>query len=115
MDKCDRRLVAWEEALISYRLSHLAIELLESVGGVDELANFRRDGEGRNYFGLEPVPARGQCRALPPPLALLEICQGLFGGFSAVGRVDRPQSLSQCLTLLPGSELHRVANQVHDA
>ena len=101
--------------LVADRLADLAVQALDRVGRVDDLADLRREREERNHLLPLAAPAGDDRWVLLAPGAFLEHAKGGRGGLGAGRRVDRLQILRDCFALLPGRELHRVADQVDDA
>ena len=114
-DQLDRRVIAREVLLVADGLAHLAVQTLDGVGGVEDLADLGREREeGDDLLPLAP-PAGDDGRVLLAPGAFFEHVQGCRSGLGTGCGVDRLQVLGDRLALLPGCELHRVADQVDDA
>src|SRR5690606_17196840 len=93
----------------------LAVQRLDGVGRVDDFPDLRGEREEWNDLRPAAAPARGNGRILLPPGSGLELGERLLGSVGTDSAIDRAQRLRQCLALLPGGELQRVADEVDDA
>jgi len=51
VDQLGRRLVARKVPFVADRLTDLAMQVLDRIGGVDDLAHLGREGEKRDHLG----------------------------------------------------------------
>ena len=70
--------------------------------------------KGNDLFPVAP-PRLRDGRVFAPPGALVELLQALQGELGTIGLVDGLEHGGSGLALLPRGELHRVADQMHDA
>ena len=97
-------------ALIANALAYAAVQALNGIGGVDDLAHRPRKGEERDDLRPVAPPALRHRRKASTPYAVLEVAQRLFRSLGMVCLVDGLERLGQRLAVLPGSQLDRVAN-----
>lgn len=90
------------------------VQALNRVRGIDHPADFRAEGEERNHLLPGPAPGLGDRGILPAP-DLIEGLQRVPGRLGGLGAVDLAQLGRDRLAVLPGAEVQRMANEVHDA
>src|SRR5690606_307202 len=93
----------------------LGVQRLDGVCGVYDPADLV--GEGKEWDDLAPgaPPALADGGIALAPIAGLEGRQRLFGSVGIGGAVNLLERGRQPLAVLPGDEVHRVAQQMDDA
>ena len=61
----------------AYRLADLSVKTFDGIGGVEDFAQVRREGEERNHLLPVAPPALGDGRIFLPPGAAVKILQPL--------------------------------------
>ena len=112
VDQLRGRLVAGEMPLVANRLADLAVQALNRVGRVQDLADLRREGEKRDHLLPAPAPTVHHGRVAFPVGAGFEPIQLCRSGLGRGRRVNDLQRLGQRFSFLPGGELQRVANEM---
>ena len=94
---------------------HLAIDVLERVGGVDHASNGWGKGEERDHLGARPSPLLDDHGVGRPPGSALQGTKR--GGCDLRGRrgVHRAQCGGDGFAILPAHKVQAVPNQLHDA
>ena len=87
----DRRLVGGEVAAVLGDLAQLVVQRLDRVGGVDDPAQGRGEGQEGGVPLPGPLPRRRRLRVLAARVGLAEGVQGPSGGLLVGGGVDRAQ------------------------
>ena len=87
----DRRLVGGEVAAVLGDLAQLVVQRLDRVGGVDDPAQGRGEGQEGDEPLPGPLPRRRRLRVLAARVGLAEGVQGPSGGLLVGGGVDRAQ------------------------
>jgi hypothetical protein len=113
-DELRRRLVAGEMAPRSHRAPEFGVQGLDRVGGVDDFADRRSEGEERDDLLPLPPPDLANCRIFSAPWAVLEGLQGVAAGLGVCGAVDFAQLGDDGLPVFPGRKIQRVADQMND-
>src|SRR5215217_6334188 len=98
-----------------YGATQLRVQGFDCVRGVDDPTD--RDGERKERDDLGPIapPALGDRGIFAPPRADIERVERRLAGFGVLCAIDRPQFAGDRLAVLPGGELHGMADQMHDA
>ena len=106
------RVVVGEMATVLDDLAQLIVQRFAGIGGVEDLADLRREFQKRNapLPGVPPHPHRGLM--LLAQRRALENVQLLAGGAGG-GGVDGPQRRGHSLTAVMRDEPHRSPNQMH--
>jgi len=95
--------------------TQLGVQRLDGVGGVDDSAHSLREGEERNDVLPLPPPDLSDRLVFSSPGARVKGFQGLSAGLGILGAVDFSQLGDDRLPVLPGDEIERVSNEMHDA
>src|SRR5512144_971112 len=104
----------WEAAA---RLDHLAqasMQTLHGIGGVDHLADGRREGEERHDVVPVPPPGLTDGRIPPSPFGL-EVVEPGARQILGLGAINGANPWHDRLAILPAGEGERIADQMDDA
>src|SRR5438128_2988266 len=92
--------------------AQLRVQRLNGVRGVDDPPQAFWEREEWNDQVPIAAPALRNCRILSAPRALREGVEGSLAGGNIGRAIDSPQRLRDALAILPGSKIHRMADQV---
>src|SRR6266446_8219302 len=104
-----------EVAAHPHRLADLRVKALDRIGGVEDFAQVKREGEERYHLLPVAPPALGNRWIFLPPGAAVKILQPLARRRGRLGLVDRFERCRHRPPFLPRGKVHRVTDEMHDA
>ena len=93
-------------AAVLGNLAQLVVQRLDTVGGVDDTPEHRREVQEGSEPLPGPLPGRHRLGVLDPQIGLREVGQGLPSGLLARGGVDGFDSGGDLLAVPVGHEPH---------
>src|SRR6202051_2858468 len=114
-DELGGSLFTGEVAAHPHRLADLSVKALDGIGGVEDFAQVRREGEERYHLLPVAPPALGNRWIFLPPGAAVKILQPRARRRGRLGLVDRFERCRHRPPFLPRGKVHRVTDEMHDA